>query len=49
MSSENQNESKNNNNNLIKILYHQIREGCPRKICYNIYCHNNFICINSKN
>ena len=27
----------------IKDLYKQIRKGCQRKICYNIYCYNNLI------
>jgi len=34
--------------NTIKAIYKQIREGCKRKICYNIYCHNNLISIKSK-
>ena len=34
--------------NTIKVIYKQIREGCQRKICYNIYCHNNLISILSK-
>ena len=32
----------------IKSIYKQIRLGCKRKICYNIYCHNNLICKKSK-
>jgi len=32
----------------IKVIYKQIREGCQRKICYNIYCHNNLISKKSK-
>ena len=27
----------------IKSIYMQIREGCQRDICYNVYCHNNLI------
>lgn len=34
--------------NTIKVIYKQIREGCQRKICYNIYCHNNLISSLSK-
>ena len=36
------NEEKNDCLN-IKALYKQIRKGCQRKICYNIFCHNNLI------
>ena len=32
----------------IKLLYKQIRSGCKRKNCYNIYCNNNLICNKSK-
>ena len=35
---------ENNDNLIIKTLYKKIREGCQRKICYNIYCNNNLIC-----
>lgn len=34
--------------NAIKLIYKQIREGCQRRICYNIYCHNNLISNASK-
>jgi len=33
--------------NIIKI-FKQIKNGCPRKICYNIYCGKNLICKQSK-
>ena len=29
---------------MIIYLYKQIRKGCQRKICYNIYCYNNLLC-----
>ena len=32
----------------IKSIYNQIKYGCSRKKCYNIYCFNNSICKNSK-
>ena len=35
-------------NNIIKTLYKQIRDGCSRKVCYNKYCHHNLICNQSK-
>ena len=38
----------NNNKEIIKCLYKQIRQGCLRKTCYNIYCRNNLICRRSK-
>ena len=52
MSSINQIESKEPNKqeignvlkqNIIKI-FNQIKNGCPHKKCYNIYCFNNLIC-----
>ena len=33
---------------IIKLIYKQIRVGCQRKICYNIYCKNNLISNKSK-
>lgn len=48
MSAQKPKVTENNNKPLIKTLYKQIREGCSRKICYNIYCHNNLICNKSK-
>jgi hypothetical protein len=39
---------ENQDNDIIKSLYKQIKDGCPRKICYNIYCHHNLICSKSK-
>ena len=42
------NSKENNNNEIIKYLYKQIKQGCQRKICYNIYCRNNLICRKSK-
>ena len=33
--------------NILK-LFAQIKKGCKRNICYNIYCANNIICKNSK-
>lgn len=32
----------------ILTMYKQIINGCPRKICYNTYCHKNLICRKSK-
>ena len=32
--------------NIIKI-FNQIKKGCKRKVCYNIYCFNNSICKDS--
>lgn len=32
--------------NIIKI-FNQIKKGCKRKVCYNIYCSNNSICKDS--
>ena len=32
--------------NIIKI-FSQIKKGCPRKVCYNIYCLNNLLCKDS--
>lgn len=32
--------------NIIKI-FNQIKKGCKRKVCYNIYCINNSICKDS--
>ena len=29
--------------NILKI-FNQIKKGCSRKICYNIYCAKNLIC-----
>ena len=49
MSSGNNINSDKNEKFNIKIIYHQIKEGCKRKICYNIYCNNNLICQKSKN
>ena len=43
MQEMNSNEIKENKN-IIKCIYKQIRRGCRRKICYNIYCNNNLIC-----
>ena len=33
--------------NILKI-FNQIKKGCPRKICYNIYCAKNLFCKHSK-
>ena len=33
--------------NILKI-FNQIRKGCSRKICYNLYCGKNIVCKNSK-
>ena len=33
--------------NILKI-FNQIKKGCSRNICYNIYCGKNLICKNSK-
>ncbi len=41
-------DKEKNNKSSIKSIYKQIRNGCSRKICYNIYCHNNLICNKSK-
>lgn len=32
--------------NILKI-FNQIKTGCQRKICYNVYCHKNLICSES--
>ena len=40
--------NKANNKSLIISIYRQIREGCQREICYNIFCYNNLICKESK-
>ena len=32
----------------VLILFNQIKIGCKRKICYNIYCKNNLFCKLSK-
>lgn len=32
--------------NILKI-FNQIKKGCSRKICYNIYCGKNIVCKNS--
>ena len=32
--------------NIIKI-FNQIKKGCSRKVCYNIYCFNNLLCKDS--
>ena len=32
--------------NILKI-FNQIKKGCSRKICYNIYCFNNLLCKDS--
>lgn len=32
--------------NIIKI-FNQIKKGCSRKVCYNIYCSNNLLCKDS--
>lgn len=32
----------------ILIIYNQIKKGCEREICYNIYCKNNLFCQLSK-
>ena len=29
--------------NILKI-FNQIKKGCSRKVCYNIYCAKNLIC-----
>ena len=34
-------------NNILKI-FNQIKKGCSKKICYNIYCGKNIICKHSK-
>ena len=28
----------------ILAIYKQIKNGCQRKFCYNIYCNKNFTC-----
>ena len=33
--------------NILKI-FNQIKNGCSRKICHNIYCAKNLICKHSK-
>ena len=33
--------------NILKI-FNQVKKGCSRKICYNIYCAKNLICKQSK-
>jgi hypothetical protein len=33
--------------NILKI-FNQIKKGCSREICYNIYCGKNLICKKSK-
>lgn len=33
--------------NILK-LFNQIKKGCSRKICYNVYCAKNLVCKNSK-
>lgn len=33
--------------NLLK-LFAQVKKGCKRKICYNLFCANNFMCKNSR-
>lgn len=33
--------------NILKI-FNQIKKGCSRKICYNIYCAKNLMCKHSK-
>lgn len=32
--------------NIIKI-FNQIKKGCSKKVCYNIYCFNNLLCKDS--
>ena len=32
--------------NIIKI-FNQIKTGCKRNVCYNVYCFNNSICKDS--
>ena len=32
----------------IIIINNQIKKGCEREICYNIYCKNNLFCQLSK-
>ena len=32
----------------IKKIFSQIKKGCSRKVCYNIYCGKNLICKKSK-
>jgi hypothetical protein len=32
--------------NILKI-FNQIKKGCSRKVCYNIYCFNNLLCKDS--
>ena len=39
-----QNKIHDNIKNRILTIYQQIKKGCYRKICYNIYCNNNLIC-----
>ena len=48
MASIKEKETLKKDRNAIKVIYKQIREGCKRKICYNIYCHNNLISSISK-
>ena len=33
--------------NILK-LFAQMKKGCKRNICYNIYCAKNILCKNSK-
>ena len=33
--------------NILKI-FNQIKKGCCRNICFNIFCHKNLICKKSK-
>ena len=33
--------------NILKI-FNQIKKGCSRQICYNIYCRKNLFCKHSK-
>ena len=32
--------------NILKI-YNQIKKGCSKNVCYNIYCYKNLLCKNS--
>ena len=32
----------------ILTIFNQIKKGCSRKICFNVYCAKNIICKNSK-
>ena len=36
-----QNKIHDNIKNIILTIYQQIKKGCHRKMCYNIYCSNN--------